>query len=60
MKQFVRRAVQECYTCQRAKPEHVRYPGLLQPLPFRKLPGRLSPWISLKAFRNLVASMVSS
>jgi transposase InsO family protein len=33
MKQFIRRAVQECYTCQRAKPERVRYPGLLQPLP---------------------------
>jgi transposase InsO family protein len=33
MKQFVRRAVQECYTCQRAKPERVLYPGLLQPLP---------------------------
>ena len=33
MKQFVRRSVQECLTCQRAKPECVRYPGLLQPLP---------------------------
>jgi hypothetical protein len=33
MKQFIRRAVQECYACQRAKPERVRYPGLLQPLP---------------------------
>jgi hypothetical protein len=33
MKQFVRRMVQECDTCQRAKPERVRYPGLLQPLP---------------------------
>jgi transposase InsO family protein len=33
MKQFVRRSVQECLTCQRAKPERVRYPGLLQPLP---------------------------
>jgi transposase InsO family protein len=33
MKQFVRRHVQECHTCQRAKPERVRYPGLLQPLP---------------------------
>jgi transposase InsO family protein len=33
MKQFIRRAVQECHTCQRAKPERVRYPGLLQPLP---------------------------
>jgi hypothetical protein len=33
MKQFVRRTVQECLTCQRAKPERVRYRGLLQPLP---------------------------
>jgi hypothetical protein len=33
MKQFICCTVQECYTCQRAKPERVRYPGLLQPLP---------------------------
>jgi transposase InsO family protein len=33
MKQFVKRTVQECLICQRAKPERVRYPGLLQPLP---------------------------
>jgi transposase InsO family protein len=32
MKQFVRRVVQECLICQKAKPELVRYPGLLQPL----------------------------
>ena len=36
MKQFVRRVVQECIICQRAKPERVRYPGLLQPLPVPK------------------------
>jgi transposase InsO family protein len=33
MKQFVRQYVQECHTCQRAKPERVRYPGLHRPLP---------------------------
>jgi transposase InsO family protein len=33
MKQFVRRMVQECIIYQRAKPERVKYPGLLQPLP---------------------------
>jgi transposase InsO family protein len=33
MKQFVHQHVQECHTCQRAKPERVRYLGLLQPLP---------------------------
>ena len=36
MKQFVRRTVQECDICQRAKPERVRYPGILQPLPVPK------------------------
>ena len=25
--------VSKCYVCQQAKPEHVKYPGLLQPLP---------------------------
>jgi hypothetical protein len=32
MKQFIRKHVQECHTCQRAKPERVRYPVLLQAL----------------------------
>lgn len=33
MKQDIKHFVQECATCQQAKPERVRYPGLLQLLP---------------------------
>jgi hypothetical protein len=33
MKQQVKEYVQSCLICQQAKPERVRYPGLLQPLP---------------------------
>jgi len=33
MKQFIRDYVRSCTTCQQAKPEHVKSPGLLQPLP---------------------------
>uniref|UniRef100_A0A0A9AHV8 Integrase zinc-binding domain-containing protein n=1 Tax=Arundo donax TaxID=35708 RepID=A0A0A9AHV8_ARUDO len=33
MKSDIKKFVQECPTCQQAKPERVRYPGLLQPLP---------------------------
>lgn len=29
----VQQYVQECSICQRAKPDHARYPGLLEPLP---------------------------
>jgi hypothetical protein len=33
MRSFIKEQVQTCITCQQAKPERVRYPGLLQPLP---------------------------
>jgi hypothetical protein len=33
LKQSVHRFVAECTVCQQAKPEHVKSPGLLQPLP---------------------------
>lgn len=33
MKQQTRRYVQTCCICQQAKPERVKYPGLLEPLP---------------------------
>lgn len=33
MKQSIRDFVANCTVCAQAKPEHVRYPGLLQPLP---------------------------
>lgn len=33
MKKSVREFVAACGVCKQAKPEHVRYPGLLQPLP---------------------------
>jgi len=33
MKQFIRDYVKACSTCQQAKPEHIKSPGLLQPLP---------------------------
>lgn len=36
MKQHVRLFVEECQTCKQAKPERVRYPGLLEPLPVPK------------------------
>lgn len=33
LKLSVKRFVAGCATCKQAKPEHVKYPGLLQPLP---------------------------
>lgn len=33
MKQHVRQYVQGCAVCQQAKPERVKYPGLLEPIP---------------------------
>lgn len=33
MKADIKAYVQSCVVCQQAKPEHVKYPGLLQPLP---------------------------
>lgn len=33
MKHQIKAYVQTCFTCQQAKPERVKYPGLLQPLP---------------------------
>jgi hypothetical protein len=33
MKEHIRKFVQTCLICQQSKPEHVKYPGLLQPLP---------------------------
>jgi hypothetical protein len=33
MKQMIKTFVAQCITCQQAKPERVRYPGLLQPPP---------------------------
>jgi len=33
MKQSVHDFVTRCQVCQQAKPEHVKYPGLLLPLP---------------------------
>lgn len=33
MNTMIRQFVQTCLTCQQAKPEQVKYPGLLQPLP---------------------------
>lgn len=33
MKEQTRQYVQSCTVCQQAKPERVRYPGLLEPLP---------------------------
>lgn len=33
MRSQVHQYVQECVICQRAKPDHSRYPGLLEPLP---------------------------
>ena len=33
MKEHTRQYVQSCSICQQAKPERVRYPGLLEPLP---------------------------
>ena len=30
--------MQQCDICQRSKPEHVAYPGLLQPLPIPEIP----------------------
>uniref|UniRef100_A0A8R7UD06 Integrase catalytic domain-containing protein n=1 Tax=Triticum urartu TaxID=4572 RepID=A0A8R7UD06_TRIUA len=36
MKQTVKAYVAECAICKQAKPEHVKYPRLLQPLPVPK------------------------
>ena len=36
MRAQVRQFVQECVVCQRVKPDIVRYPGLLEPLPVPK------------------------
>jgi hypothetical protein len=33
MKNQIKEFVQSCMTCQQAKPERVKYPGLLEPLP---------------------------
>lgn len=33
MKSLIRQWVKECVTCQQAKPDRAKYPGLLQPLP---------------------------
>lgn len=33
MKEHIKQYVQSCSVCQQAKPERVRYPGLLEPLP---------------------------
>lgn len=39
MKKFIKQKVRCCQVCQQAKPERVKYPGLLEPL---RVPGR--PW----------------
>jgi hypothetical protein len=33
LKSTVKKLVSECITCQQAKPDRAKYPGLLQPLP---------------------------
>jgi hypothetical protein len=33
MKDNIKLHVQTCIVCQQSKPEHINYPGLLQPLP---------------------------
>lgn len=38
MRGFIKNYVQQCLTCQQAKPERVPYPALLQPLPVPALP----------------------
>ncbi|XP_039778261.1 uncharacterized protein LOC120645545 [Panicum virgatum] len=53
MKDTVKTYIQQCATCQQAKIEHVKYPGLLQPLP---VPSK--PWsvISLDFIEGLSVS----
>ena len=38
MKDYIRTFIQQCEVCQQAKVEHVKSPGLLQPLPVPSLP----------------------
>lgn len=40
-KQMIKKFVAECTVCQQAKPERVKYPGLLQPLPIPKFAWQL-------------------
>lgn len=47
MKQTVASYVSTCSTCQQAKTEHTKLPGLLQPLPIPR-----SAWTSWKAYLN--------
>ena len=38
MKDYIRTFIQQCEVCRHAKVEHVKSPGLLQPLPVPSLP----------------------
>jgi hypothetical protein len=53
MKQTVQRYVQQCQVCQQAKIEHIRQPGLLQPLP---VPSQAWEIVSLDFIEGLPSS----
>lgn len=46
-----------CVVCQQAKPERVKYPGLLAPLPIGDKDESTYQWVSLRGFRNLLVSI---
>ena len=53
MKNDVHQFVQQCQVCQQAKSEHIKVPGLLQPLPIPEQAWQLCAWILWKVFQNL-------
>jgi hypothetical protein len=53
MKQTVHKFIQQCQTCQQAKSEHIKLPGLLQPLP---IPTRAWQIVSLDFVEGLPKS----
>jgi hypothetical protein len=53
MKEYIRTFIQQCAVCQQAKVEHVKTPGLLQPLPVPSLPWTV---VSMDFIEGLPAS----
>lgn len=50
MKQHIREFVSGCQICQQAKPERVKYPGLLLPLPIPEQAWQTVTWILYQGF----------
>lgn len=57
LKTYVTEYIQACQVCQQAKPEHVKLPGLLQPLPVPPKHGRQLVLISLKDCQSQIPMM---